>query len=125
MIKHSDDIRRENLIAPVDQHVTQQGLAEIMESSPTQRSQWINAAIDFKPGKPRNSSSRSCRKMELKLDLVSGWMDTDQRRSDPPDPPSEDPAGVAPARPGNDPEAVGLPDNTARDRKSTRLNSSH
>src|SRR3546814_4247116 len=26
---------------------------------------------------------------------------------------SEDPAGVAPARPGNDPEAVGLPDNTA------------
>src|SRR3546814_10702901 len=51
--------------------------------------------------------------MELKLDLVSGWMDTDHRRSDPPDPPSEDPAGVAPARPGNDPEAVGLPDNTA------------
>src|SRR3546814_14310657 len=26
---------------------------------------------------------------------------------------SEDPAGVAPARPGNYPEAVGLPDNTA------------
>src|SRR3546814_4774838 len=76
MMKTIDDIRRENLIALRDQHGTAQVLADIMEISPTQISQWINAAIDFKSGKPRNISSRSCRKMELKLDLVSGWMDT-------------------------------------------------
>src|SRR3546814_1506803 len=113
MMKNIDDIRREDLIALRDQHGTEQVLADIMEISPTQISQWINAAIDFKSGKPRNIRSRSCRKMELKLDLASGWMDTDHRRSDQPDPPSEHPAGVAQARPGNDHEAVGLPDNTA------------
>src|SRR3546814_19880301 len=113
MIKTIDDIRRENLIALRDQHGTAQVLADIMEISPTQISQWINAAIDFKSGKPRNISSRSCRKWELKLALVSGWMDTDLRRSDPPDPPQEDLEGVWPAGPGKYPKRGGAPATTA------------
>lgn len=112
-MKTIDDIRRENLIALRDQHGTAQVLADIMEISPTQISQWINAAIDFKSGKPRNISSRSCRKMELKLDLVSGWMDTDHRRSEPLETPSEDPEGAVPERSGIDTEALDRPDNTA------------
>src|SRR3546814_18161529 len=108
MMKTIDDIRRENLIALRDQHGTAQVMADIMEISPTQISKWINAAIDFKSGKPRTISSRSCRKMELKLDLVSGWRGTDLRRSNPPAPPSEENTGVDPERPGTNPESVVL-----------------
>lgn len=50
-------------------------LAEMLEVSASQLSQWLNESPDSKTGKPRTINSASARKAEEKLGLPRGWFD--------------------------------------------------
>lgn len=50
-------------------------LAELIDKSPAQLSQWINASKDSKTGQPRSMDKKTAREVEKKLGLPQGWMD--------------------------------------------------
>lgn len=68
---------RTNLAALIDECGSQAKLAKLIEKSPAQISQWLNASVDSKTGKPRSMSRETAREIERLTGKPSGWMDTD------------------------------------------------
>lgn len=50
-------------------------LSEKIEKAPAQISQWLNASINSKTGKPRAMSNAIARELEKKMGKPTGWMD--------------------------------------------------
>lgn len=84
-----DQIYRDNLALLIKEAETQDAFAAKIGKSPSQVSQWLNAAKDFKSKKPRAMSARSARQIEEKCGKPRGWMDQ----------PHHEPSGVAEAPP--------------------------
>lgn len=76
LMKTVEQIRDGNLHALAAKHGGPTAFAILLGKDISQVSQWLNKSIDFKTGKPRNISARSCRQIEAKLGLPVGWMDT-------------------------------------------------
>jgi len=70
-----DEIRRANLITLVDKYGTVKQFSEKIEKSEAQVSQWRNASLDSRTGRPRGISDDICRHIEDKCELQRGWMD--------------------------------------------------
>lgn len=70
-----DEIRRANLITLVDKYGTVKQFSERIEKSEAQVSQWRNASLDSRTGRPRGISDDICRHIEEKCELQRGWMD--------------------------------------------------
>ncbi len=78
----SDEINRENLeiliyeaALPYDGKGGVQRLADKLEASRAQVSQWRNASVDHKSGKRRSMSAETCRRLEDAFGKERGWMD--------------------------------------------------
>ena len=67
--------RRQRLALLIQESGTQSALSEKIEKSPAQISQWLNASLNSKTGKPRVMSHGIAREIEEKLGKPSGWMD--------------------------------------------------
>lgn len=50
-------------------------LSKLIDKSPAQISQWLNASKDSKTGQPRSMDRTTAREIETKLGLPVGWMD--------------------------------------------------
>lgn len=50
-------------------------LSRLIDKSPAQISQWVNASKDSKTGQPRAMDRTTAREIEVKLGLSNGWMD--------------------------------------------------
>jgi len=70
-----EEIYRERLRLLVEEVGTQRALAERIEKSPAQISQWINASPDSKTGKPRSMDRNTAREIERLFPKPDGWMD--------------------------------------------------
>lgn len=70
-----EEIRLARLVMLKNKFGGASALAEILEMSTSQLSQWLNSSADSKTGKPRTMNSESARKAEEKLDLPRGWFD--------------------------------------------------
>ena len=70
-----DEIRRDNLRALVREFGGVGQVAAKVGVSDSQFSQWLNASLDFKSGKPRGMSPASCRRIEAKTGRPVGWLD--------------------------------------------------
>lgn len=53
----------------------QSALSRLIDKSPAQISQWVNASRDSKSGQPRAMDRTTAREIEVKLGLSNGWMD--------------------------------------------------
>jgi transcriptional regulator with XRE-family HTH domain len=71
-----EEARRKNLQALRQECGSVQGLADKLGRSVSQVSQWLNASVDPKSGKPRNISTRSARMIEKALRLPECWLDS-------------------------------------------------
>lgn len=67
--------RREKLARLIREAGSQSALSEKIEKAPAQISQWLNASVNSKTGKPRVMSSAIAREIELKTGKPVGWMD--------------------------------------------------
>lgn len=67
--------RREKLAALIREAGSQTALSEKIEKAPAQISQWLNASINSKTGKPRVMSNAIAREIEEKTGKPAGWMD--------------------------------------------------
>ncbi len=76
-MKSIDDIRRENLQALERQFGSLKNLADALERSESQVSQWKNGAINSATGKPRGMRTETARFIEEKSGVRPGWLDTD------------------------------------------------
>lgn len=70
-----NDIRRQNLVALIEEARTAAALGERSGVSASLISQWKNGSPDSKTGKPRQISSDSCRRIEVAMGKESRWMD--------------------------------------------------
>lgn len=70
-------IRRENLLALIQEAGTQERLAERAEVSHIYLNQIKNMRPDPSTGKVRNVGNQLARKLEKGMDKPEGWMDTD------------------------------------------------
>jgi SOS-response transcriptional repressor LexA len=75
-----DEIRRENLALLIAQAGGAGKLAAKIGKSPSQISQWLNASLDSKTGKPRGMRPESCREIEAAFNKPKGWMDVPQKQ---------------------------------------------
>lgn len=78
----SDEINRENLeiliyeaALPFHGKGGVQRLADKLDASRAQVSQWRNASVDHKSGKRRSMSAETCRRLEDACGKERGWMD--------------------------------------------------
>lgn len=76
-----DLIRRQNLKTLSSESGGIGKLAERLGKDPSQVSQWINASLDSRTGRPRGIRSRTCRDIEAVLGKPEGWMDVDHSAS--------------------------------------------
>lgn len=67
--------RREKLAVLIQEAGSQAVLSEKIEKAPAQISQWLNASINSKTGKPRVMSNAIAREIEAKIGKPQGWMD--------------------------------------------------
>ena len=75
-MKTIDEIHRANMALLVAEYgVT--GMAEKLNKSNSQVSQWLNGSKNSGTGKPRGISSGSCRTIEAAFGKPQGWMDAD------------------------------------------------
>jgi hypothetical protein len=75
-MKTIDEIHRANMALLVAEHgVT--GMAERLNKSNSQVSQWLNGSKNSGTGKPRGISAGSCRTIEAAFGKPQGWMDAD------------------------------------------------
>lgn len=74
-MKTINNIRRDNLALLRDECGGVGKLAERLEKSPSQVSQWLNASANSGTGKPRGISDVACRYMEERFGKPTGWMD--------------------------------------------------
>lgn len=72
-----DDIRRANLDALAREAGSKRALADKLEISESQVSQWINGSKDSRTGKPRGMRLATCHRIEAALGKPRGWLDTD------------------------------------------------
>lgn len=70
-----EQIYRERLKMLIAEFGSQAKLSSTIETSPAQISQWLNASVDPKSGKPRTISRASARKIERLTGKAAGWMD--------------------------------------------------
>ena len=70
-----EEIRRHKLAALIREAGSQAALSEKIEKAPAQISQWLNASINSKTGKPRVMSNGIARELEQKTNKPAGWMD--------------------------------------------------
>lgn len=70
-----NEIRRARIKQLIDEIGSVKALAEKLERSPGQVSQWSNASIDSKSQKPRAISSQTARYIEKICGRPTGWMD--------------------------------------------------
>lgn len=75
-MKTIDEIRKENLAELVKEHGGVGKLADVLERSPSQVSQWLNSSKASVSGKPRRFNSDSARYIEKMCGKPEGWMDT-------------------------------------------------
>lgn len=76
-MKTTEQIRRENLLLLVAELGSVKALADQVERSEAQISQWINGSINSGTGKPRGMSASSCRLVETRCAKPVGWLDAD------------------------------------------------
>lgn len=81
-MKLIDEIRRENLAKLRADLGGLGSLAEKLERSDSQVSQWINASENSGTGKPRGMRSETARYIERLCGKSVGWMDTDHSSGD-------------------------------------------
>lgn len=70
-----DQTRRERLAQLIKDAGSQAALSEIIGKAPAQISQWVNASVNSKTGKPRMMSNDVAREIEKKTSKPAGWMD--------------------------------------------------
>lgn len=70
-----DVTRREKLGLLIKEAGSQAALSESIGKAPAQISQWLNASLNSRTGKPRVMSSAIAREIELKTGKPEGWMD--------------------------------------------------
>lgn len=71
-----DDIRRENLDALAKRHGSRKALADVLDVSESQLSQWINGSKHSVTGKPRAMRLSTCHRIEDLTHMPRGWLDT-------------------------------------------------
>jgi len=76
-MKTTEQIRRENLLVLVTELGSVKALAEQVDRSEAQVSQWINGSINSGTGKPRGMAASSCRLVETRCLKPVGWLDAD------------------------------------------------
>lgn len=76
-----DEIRRENLARLILAAGSQSALAGMTGKAPAQISQWLNASLNSRTGKPRVMSTAIARELEQSCAKPSGWMDADHSES--------------------------------------------
>ena len=74
-VQKIDEIYRARLALLISEAGSQTRLAEKIGKSPAQISQWLNASIDAKSGKPRVMSRGIARQIETDMKKPEGWMD--------------------------------------------------
>lgn len=74
-MKPIDEIRRDNLAAIVAEIGGVTALAELLQKSVSQVSQWLNGSANSGTGKARGMRPSSCREIELACKKPLGWMD--------------------------------------------------
>lgn len=77
-----DVTRREKLALLIKEAGSQAALSEIIGKAPAQISQWLNASVNSKTGKPRVMSNAIAREIELKTGKPGGWMDAPANKDD-------------------------------------------
>lgn len=70
-----EDIRRARLDLLINEFGSVAALAQRLDRQPAQVSQWRNASIDTKSGKPRYMKSETARRIESLTGKPDGWMD--------------------------------------------------
>lgn len=76
-MKSIDDIRRQNLQTLERQFGSLKGLADALDRSESQVSQWKNGAANSGTGKPRGMRTETARYIEEKTKMPPGWLDQD------------------------------------------------
>jgi SOS-response transcriptional repressor LexA len=74
-MKTVEEIRRLKLAALIAEAGNQSMLSDKIGKAPAQISQWLNASINSKTGKPRVMSNAIARELEQKMGKPHGWMD--------------------------------------------------
>lgn len=74
-MKLIDDIRSDNIAILVREFGALKDLAEALEKSESQVSQWMNRSINSGTGKPRAMRSATARYIETKVGKLHGWLD--------------------------------------------------
>jgi len=75
-MKTIDEIRKENLAILVKDYGGVGKLADVLERSSSQVSQWLNSSKASASGKPRRFNSDSARYIEKMCGKPEGWLDT-------------------------------------------------
>ncbi|MNV51647.1 Peptidase S24-like protein [compost metagenome] len=70
-----EEIYRARLRMLVEEAGTQRALADRIQKSAAQISQWLNGSPDSKTGKPRSMDRRTAREIERRFPKPDGWMD--------------------------------------------------
>lgn len=70
-----DVTRREKLGLLIKEAGSQAALSDTIGKAPAQISQWLNASLNSKTGKPRVMSNAIAREIEFKTGKPDGWMD--------------------------------------------------
>jgi hypothetical protein len=81
-MKTIDEIHRERLVLLKNEFGGVGKLAEKLEKSGPQVSQWLNASTHSETGKARGISDEMCRYVEERCEKPRGWMDSDPDRAD-------------------------------------------
>jgi len=77
-----DVTRREKLGLLIKEAGSQAALSETIGKAPAQISQWLNASLNSKTGKPRVMSNAIAREIEAKAGKPEGWMDAPAESSE-------------------------------------------
>lgn len=83
----TSEIRRARLALLVKSADSVADAARILDRSSSQVSQWLNASIDHKTGKPRHISDASARHIEAQFKKPKGWLDQPLVKGSTPDTP--------------------------------------
>ncbi len=76
-MKTMGEIRRANMKALVDEFGTIQSLADAINRSHAQTSQWLHGFKGSKTGKPRGIGDNAARHIEKMIGKPRGWMDAE------------------------------------------------
>ena len=74
-MKTIEETYRERLQLLINEYGSQQELAQMIDKSASQISQWLNGSPDSKTGKPRSLKSDTAREIEKALNKPRGWFD--------------------------------------------------